>query len=412
MELPTLYGEAASGKTKQWAISVTARNGDGIITVVRGYQGGKLQMTEKAVSVGKNIGRRNETTPLEQAIAEAKATWIKMKEGGYHEADIKEITEEPIAKLRADEPVALARAKADEPLAKASEPAAKASEPATKPEVGSKSRGVVAGVPSPMLAHDYHKRGRASDFPCFVQRKLDGVRCIAMPGKGLYSRLKKTFPHMEHILEEIMDLPYVLDGELFCCTLTFQEIVSAVKRETLRDGDAEKQRQIQYHVYDIVCEYPYSVRMEMLKTLFRTHRFQHLVFVETVRCPSEIAMKTQHAAYVAEGYEGIMLRSPNGLYKGCRSVDLLKYKEFMDDEYEVVGFKEGDGVEKGCVIWLCRTAEGRTFHCRPRGTHEDRVLLYQEGNSYVGSYLTVRFQELTDEGIPRFPVGIAFRSYE
>jgi DNA ligase-1 len=123
-------------------------------------------------------------------------------------------------------------------------------------------------------------------------------------------------------------------------------------------------------------------------------------------------MKTQHNTFVADGYEGIMLRACQGLYKHSRSADLLKYKEFFDDEYEVVGFKEGEGQEKGCVLWMCKTEKGQTFHCRPRGTRDDRAELFQKGPEYVGKKLTVRYQELTDEGLPRFPVGIAFRDYE
>ena len=91
---------------------------------------------------------------------------------------------------------------------------------------------------------------------------------------------------------------------------------------------------------------------------------------------------------------------------------LQKYKEFLDTEYPVIGFKEGEGAEAGCVIWLCRTPEGREFACRPRGTREDRQALFADGASYVGKPLTVRYQELTDEGLPRFPVGITFRDYE
>jgi DNA ligase-1 len=61
---------------------------------------------------------------------------------------------------------------------------------------------------------------------------------------------------------------------------------------------------------------------------------------------------------------------------------------------------------------VCRTAEQKTFHCRPRGSRESRSELFQNGADYIGKKLTVRFQELTDERIPRFPVGIAFRDYE
>ena len=79
---------------------------------------------------------------------------------------------------------------------------------------------------------------------------------------------------------------------------------------------------------------------------------------------------------------------------------------------EVVGVEQGVGLEDGCVIWVCQTKEGKTFHCRPRGTREDRQQLFENGKDYVGKMLTVRYQENTDEGLPRFPVGITFRDYE
>jgi DNA ligase-1 len=277
-----------------------------------------------------------------------------------------------------------------------------------------RGKGITADVPLPMLAHEYHKRGKGFPFPCFTQPKLDGTRCVGIPGRGLFSRLRKTIPHMEHIIAELNRLPahLILDGELYTNELTFQEIVGLVKRETLKDGDLEKQQKIKYHVYDLIQGDSYEQRHRGLQALFASHSFQHLVLVSTFHCGSEEEMKEQHARFVADGYEGIMLRNPAGVYKNVRSVDLLKYKEFFDDEYEVVGFKEGEGAEKGCVLWTCKTEKGATFHCRPRGTREDRTELFQKGASYIGKKLTVRFQELTDDGIPRFPVGIAFRDYE
>lgn len=376
---PTLHGEATSGKTKVWTIQVFSEDGNGVIRTIRGYLDGKMQENDKTITTGKNIGKKNETTPLQQAISEARAMWVKMKENGYAESI-------------------------------GSQGASSVSEPLEP----SRGKGITADAPLPMLAHDYHKRGKSMNFPCYSQRKLDGVRCVAIPQKGLFSRLRKEFPHMEHIKEEINRLPssLVLDGELYTNSIGFQEIVGMVKRETLKAGDEDKQRKIQYHVYDIISEKPYEERLKDLHALFRTYRFQHLVMVETAVCRSEEEMKQQHAQYVADGYEGIMLRAPRGLYKNSRSVDLLKYKEFFDDEYEVVDFREGEGLERGCVIWTCRTAEGSIFHCRPRGTHEERAEWFQNGNQYVGQKLTVRFQEKTDDGLPRFPVGIAFRNYE
>jgi DNA ligase-1 len=278
----------------------------------------------------------------------------------------------------------------------------------------SRAATITMTAPLPMLAEKFQDRGSKIVFPCFVQPKLDGTRAVGMPGKGLFSRLRKTFPHMEHILAEMAQLPaeLILDGELYTSELTFQEIVGLVKKETLKPGDADKQLKIKYHVYDLMNGRPFQERYAELERLFQARRFQHLVLVPTIPCSSEAQMKEQHAAFVADGFEGIMLRCPTGVYKHSRSADLLKYKEFFDAEYEVVGFKEGEGQEKGCVLWTCKTEDGKTFHCRPRGTREDRAELFHRGSEYVGKNLTVRFQELTDEGLPRFPVGIAFRDYE
>ena len=113
------------------------------------------------------------------------------------------------------------------------------------------------------------------------------------------------------------------------------------------------------------------------------------------------------------GFEGLMFRNAKGLYDvGQRSADLLKMKDFFDDEFEVIDFYEGEGREAGCVMWRCKTKDGKVFGCRPEGTHEERAEFLKEAKDYVGKMLTIRYQELTKDGLPRFPVGVAFRDYE
>lgn len=373
MDFPTLYGEASTGKRKVWSIQVLDRDGVGVIITTHGYDGGKMQVNEKAITAGKNIGRSNETTPVEQAISEARASWTKRCETGYAPA-----------------------------------------EGASSTGGAGRSKGV-ADVPAPMLAHDFNKRGHNIKFPCYVQRKYDGTRCIAVPSVGLFSRMRKAFPNLEHIKAELAALPadLVLDGELYSDTLTFQEIVGMVRRETPKAGDDVKQLQVQFHVYDMVTDQPYEERLGRLQALMSAFRFRYIKLVKTEVAATVEDVKRLHGTYVGEGYEGIMLRNATGRYAvGNRSADLQKYKEFLDSEYKVVGYKEGEGVEAGCVIWLCETPAGQQFACRPRGTREERQLLFASGATYIGKPLTVRFQELTDEGLPRFPVGIAFRDYE
>jgi len=114
--------------------------------------------------------------------------------------------------------------------------------------------------------------------------------------------------------------------------------------------------------------------------------------------------------YVEAGYEGIMLRNTNGMYcQNYRSHDLQKYKEFVESEYPIVGFKEAAGRDAGTVIWVCKTAEEREFSVRPRGTQEQRRQWFHDGQKYQGKLLTVIYQELSELNVPRFPVGKAIR---
>jgi DNA ligase-1 len=115
-------------------------------------------------------------------------------------------------------------------------------------------------------------------------------------------------------------------------------------------------------------------------------------------------VKRFHDLYVQEGFEGIMLRDPEGTYEiDKRSKYLQKYKEFMEEEFIIVGFH--DGIDKGLVIWECETSNGMRFSAKPRGTQEYRSELFENATQYIGKKLTVIFQEYSTDGIPRFPVG-------
>jgi len=393
---PELHGNSQSGKTMMWSIRVFERDSFGVIEITHGYIDGKKQVNQKTIIEGKNIGKKNETTALQQAINEARSAWVKKKESGYSPIGGLEDYKGGGRGSGCSSGSGSGNASGDN-------------------ESLSRSKGVDVDVPNPMLAHDYNKRGKSIKFPCLVQRKYDGTRCVGIPGKGLFSRNRKTYPHMNHIVTELNKLPssIILDGELYSDTLTFQEIVGIVKRVTLKPGDEEKQLQIKFHVYDIInTSMPYEERYANLQMIFRKYKFTHIQPVKTCVCESVEKMKELHAQYVSEGFEGIMLRNKDGLYKNVRSPDLQKYKEFIDDEFEIVGFKEGEGQEAGCVLWVCKTAEGKLFNCRPQGSREDRIDMFNEGDKYVGKMLTVKFQEWSDDKIPRFPVGRTIRDYE
>jgi ATP-dependent DNA ligase len=392
-----------------------------------GDVGGKAVVTGRAVSEGKNLGRANATTPLQQALAEAAAKWKRRVEEGYAPSvgGAPQAAAPAQAQVQAPAPTAAKRGGRARPLPTA---AAADGDGAAAPDA-------VIHAPGqpllPMLAHDYRKRAHDARFPCYAQKKLDGVRCLVVPdpaapsGIALLSRRGKPFPHLEHLRAPLAALLAAgvpvprLDGELYSDTLSFQDVVGTVRRTSQKAGDAERGRAIHLCVYDAVVDGGFAERLATLTAFFGAHGAafgSSIRLLATDECPDAAAVRPLHDAYVAAGYEGIMLRNRAGAYHvGARSANLLKFKVFLDEEYPVVGFLQGEGVEAGLVIWTCvATTPGgeRTFNVRPRGSHEERRALFAHASEYVGRKLTVRFQELTEDGLPRFPVGVAFRDYE
>jgi DNA ligase-1 len=154
----------------------------------------------------------------------------------------------------------------------------------------------------------------------------------------------------------------------------------------------------------------FKERMKILKDIFEknTTTLIHEVKTEIVGNLEEI--KNKHSEYVKDGFEGIIIRDQGGIYEpNKRSKYLQKYKEFMEEEFEIIGFHDGEGVDKELVIWDCMTKEGKIFAVRPRASFEERKRLFKEAKNHIGKQLTVIFQEYSSDLIPRFPVGKAIR---
>ena len=92
-----------------------------------------------------------------------------------------------------------------------------------------------------------------------------------------------------------------------------------------------------------------------------------------------------------------------------RSSDLLKYKDFFDSEFEIVDIREGTGKAQEHAIFICKTIEGILFEVNPEGTSKVRKEYYLNRNNLIGKYLTVKFQDFTDRGVPHFATGLGIR---
>ena len=244
----------------------------------------------------------------------------------------------------------------------------------------------------PMLANKWEDREKYISEPFYVQPKLDGVRLIVSK-LGCFSRTGKPVLGVEHLARGLKDGEY-LDGECYAPNKTFEEITSIFKMNP---------QQLEFHIFDY-----FDLNRPQLTFEERKKRIN----VDTFLVKSKSDVKGYHDLFVNQGYEGIMIRDPVSIYEvGKRSNYLLKYKSFQTEEYPIVDVKEGTGREKGAAIWVCKVGD-HTFSVRPEGTVESRKKLLTDRHKYIGKDLTVRFQNLTALGIPRFPVGLVVRDYE
>lgn len=245
----------------------------------------------------------------------------------------------------------------------------------------------------PMLANKWGDRENYISEPFYVQPKIDGIRLLVSKDGGI-SRTGKLVPGTESLGKGLKEGQYY-DGECYDHTLTFEEITSLFKTDPMK---------LDFCVFDYFdmnnLDMPFEERMQF-------------VTVETKLIQKKRQLIPVHKKFVKQGYEGTMIRERTSVYEvGQRSNYLLKHKDFQTEEYEIVGATTGHGRDANAVVWKCKTCDGTTFNARPEGTIESREDKYRRRDAFMGKMLTVRFQNLTSSGVPRFPVGLAVRDYE
>lgn len=363
-QLPVLYHQGKAGSIYSWRVWT---EGPDIVTEY-GQVDGEKQIARKTATP-KNVGRSNATTAEEQATLEATAMHKKKMDHKYS-LTVKEAQAERVL---------------------------------------------------PMLAKSFDDRKNKLKYPVFTQPKLDGVRAFAywnddgqleiISRKGENWRADGAIEHIARFLENLLPHNQAYDGEIYKHGATFQQNMRLVKK--YRAGESE---QLTLHVYDVITrtrlEDPFSARLNEVNNLemLLTEENHPVQAVTTTLAENEEAVYNAQANYLAEGYEGAMVRTLNGPYKyGARSFDLLKVKNFLDAEFPIVGHKTGVGKFNGAVIWTIALPDGRTFDAVPRGTMEQRRQWHDTAKDYYGQMLNVRYFETSEDGIPRFPVGAGIR---
>lgn len=357
----TLYKRDSKSKIRIWTICTI----DDEIHQQSGLLDGKLVSNSKLAKC-KNVGRSNETSGSEQAVLEMNSLIKSKLDEGYFKT--KEEAENELVIL-------------------------------------------------PMLAKSYDDYKAKIDWAnCFIQPKLDGMRCLAII-KGrqvtLMSRDGKVIENMQHIIDELSSKLYaeniVLDGELYAHGSSFQENMKLIKK--YRKGETEK---IKYHVYDYISTDSYNSRHSVIcKNLIN---FETVELVDTVPCKSEDDLKVSHALNIENGYEGSIIRHGLVGYKiDGRSSNLLKYKDFQDITAEIIDILPNDANPlhgTPLLKYSNQKMSGKSeslFKAGVKMSHADREDLLKNKKDYIGKTAEVRFFEWTDDGNPRFPVMVGIR---
>lgn len=394
-----LYKRDRNGKVITWIIE----NDDKSYWTTTGDLGGKMTTTKPTFCEAKNVGRANATTISEQVLFEVESKIKKQYDQGYTD-DI------PTGERRFDV----------------------------------------------SLANKYVDRVKKNKlkFPYVYQPKLDGIRCYIKLVDGkirAFSRNHKEFVSVPHVVgdpiicELFRNYPStILDGELYNHELhnDFNKICSIIAKKKLTKEDIKLSKEfIRFNCFDCYFtdnpDLPYVERNNLLfervgecestADITDDYYTPALVFVSSMGIETETLnnyvynqeeVDKKIKEYIDFGFEGIMLKK-NVPYVFGRSNDLLKYKFFIDEEFEIVGFEEGAGNMAGlATAVVCVNKNGTEFRAGTCGTEEFRRKLLIEGIFIIGKMATIKYQELTpiDEngvgGVPRFGKMVSIRDYE
>ncbi len=400
MDKVTLYNLDNSGRPRQWSIEVEPvpivnsnvpdgelpyQTGEiGRIIIETGLVNGAKVPQTIDITKGKNLGKANATTPYTQAVAEAKAKIeLQLRSGSvYNLADVKE------------------------------------------------SGTLGSGIKEPMLAQKIDPTGKQKGSKTLekmkikgkkihVQPKLDGNRCLikveSTPSgvkAGMYTRKGDFMPvQLQHILMRVLEeadvvTDVVLDGELFSNEMSFNELNGHLKRKSNQDEQALTK--IKFHLYDIMVDKPYSERYEMLNR-FEGRGIEVIPSYEITA--TDEAIKEKLEEFLAEGHEGLMVRTLDKGYENKRTWQLCKVKLFEDFEAKLLDLELDSMGRLGAFIMEMpepsTNREGKpitTFKAGTTGlTHEEGLKIVANKEKYLGTMCTVECFGFSEYSVPRFP---------
>jgi len=292
-----------------------------------------------------------------------------------------------------------------------------------------------------MLAHDGANHEAKITGKKLVEPKLDGVRCVTVVDYEsrtvvMYTRNGKelvNFPHITKFLEDNLDniaRSYVFDGEVV--SDTFQSLMTQVHRkDNVEASDAKLM------LFDVIPLVEFkkgcSIMGQRRRTNFLKENFSKIFgdsgCIEIIPqkefdldvFTDEIEFKDYNRDMVAAGYEGIMIKDPNGKWEGKRSVAWLKQKPFIEVSLSVTSVEEGTGRNVGKLgAVVCEGEDdGKKIVVNVGSgfTDEQRAEFWAAKDALIGQVVEVRAdaatrsQDSEDVWSLRFPRFLRFRGF-
>lgn len=285
--------------------------------------------------------------------------------------------------------------------------------------------------PAPMKAMDLEAGRLRIKYPAVVQPKIDGLRLWTHWDKKtnkpfFESRQGKPYPkEFKNYLPEIYDefnllfnknpklKTWYLDGELVQFNTPPTKLRGFIVREL-----TNQLKNTKVIIFDGVNtlnpNQSFKSRFDELTKIFKNktviNKMKNIELILTEKVNNWDEIQTKFEEYLETGFEGIVVRNLNAPYiYGKGSYDVLRSKPIFHQEFEIKGFIEGSGADKGTVIWIlsCLNDPKRSFRARPMGTREQRKKAFKMADKFIGKKILVKYYQIDKDGcVVRFPVAI------
>eukprot|EP01127_Copromyxa_protea_P018819 TRINITY_DN6000_c0_g2_i1.p1 TRINITY_DN6000_c0_g2~~TRINITY_DN6000_c0_g2_i1.p1 ORF type:complete len:491 (-),score=107.29 TRINITY_DN6000_c0_g2_i1:64-1536(-) len=261
----------------------------------------------------------------------------------------------------------------------------------------------MSSLPEVMLAESWTEDIDPTGY--WMSEKLDGVRAY-WDGHNFYSRQKIRYHAPKFFRADLPNTP--LDGELWCGRGQFQKCVSIVKKKDANVSE-EEWKYVTFLVFDAPSHKGlYEDRVKYLHTVIdSTKDTTYASVVGIKKCKGKEHLDETLKSVLKVGGEGVMLRLPRSKYEHKRSNNLLKVKKFFDEEAKVIGYRAGTGRLTGMMGAIeCELPNEKVFHIGTGFADSQRT---HTGKPKIGQVVTFKYQELSNNGHPRFPVFLRVR---